>query len=193
MKRSLCATIWLLILSSFITFSSVNAQQPAAKEPPQEPKTKLEAFEKQTGTVVIKGYSEIGKIQEMGKVSVDCIELTDPSTGTKQFGVIIEVAGGGKYEREDRSFIDYEEIDPLIRGIEYISKVTTSSTKLKNFEAIYKTKGDLQVVTFSSSGKVDAAIKSGRIGAATAFVSLAKLATFKDLLSQAKQKIDSIK
>jgi hypothetical protein len=193
MKRSLCAIVWLLILSSFI-FNSVYAQQPAAKEPPQEPKTKLEAFEKQTGTIVIKGYSEIGKIQEMGKVSVDCIELTDPSTGKKQFGVIIEVAGGGKYEREDRSFIDYEEIDPLIRGIEYISKVTTSSTKLKNFEALYKTKGDVQVVTFSiSSGKIDAAIKSGRIGTATAYVSLAKLATFRDLLTQAKQKIDSIK
>jgi hypothetical protein len=122
------------------------------------------------------------------------MEFTDAATGKRQMGIIIDVKASGRLEREGRSFIDYDEIDPLLKGIDYISKVTSASTKLGNFEAIYKTKGDFNVTTFSgSAGKVEAAIKAGYIGGATAYISITKLADLRTFISQAKQRLDSIK
>jgi hypothetical protein len=171
-----------------------SAQQPKPEQ--KEPKTKLEAFDQQVGIVIIKGYQDIGKVSELGAVSVDCAELINASTGNRQLGIRIEVKESGRLERENISFIDYDEIEPLLKGIDYISKVTSSATKLQNFEATYKTKGDLSIVTFSSgreAGKISAGVKSGHIGSASAYISLEKLATLRNLISQAKQKLDSIK
>ena len=171
--------------------TTVHAQQPTA--PPQEPKTKLESFQRQTGTVVIKGYSEIGTIAALGSVSVDCMEFTDATTGRRQLGVVIDVKESGRFKHSDRSFVDYDEVEALLKGIDYISKVKADATRFGNFEAIYKTKGDFNVITFSSSGKVEAAVKSGYIRPATAYLSLQQLGELRGLISQAKQKLDSLK
>jgi hypothetical protein len=174
-----------------LTYTDTQAQQPTA--PLQEPKTKLESFQRQTGTVVIKGYSEMGKIGGLGSVSVDCMEFIDASTRRRQMGIVIEVTESGRLEKSDRSFIDYDEIDPLLKGIDYIANVKTEATRLGNFEAIYKTKGEFSVITFSSSGKVDAAVKSGYALPATAYLSLKQLGELRNLISRAKQKLDSLK
>ena len=157
------------------------------------PRTKLESFQRQTGAVVIKGYSEIGTVNGMGTVSVDAMEFTDATTGKRQMGIVIDVKESGKFENSDRSFIDYDEIDPLLNGIDYISKIKSDTTRLSNFEAIYKTKGNFNVVTFSSSGKIDAAVKSGYIRPATAYLSLQQLINLRELVQKAKQKLDSLK
>jgi hypothetical protein len=192
MKRFRAYGLQLVIAFVLLTYTSVYAQ--ISKSAPQEPKTKLEAFETQTGTVMIKGYQEIGSVSGLGTVSVECMEFTDAATGKRQMGIIIDVKASGRLEREGRSFIDYDEIDPLLKGIDYISKVTSASTRLGNFEAIYKTKGDFNVTTFSgSAGKVEAAIKAGYIGGATAYISITKLADLRTFISQAKQRLDSIK
>ncbi len=108
-------------------------------------------------------------------------------------GIVIDVKESGKFENSDRSFIDYDEIDPLLNGIDYISKIKSDTTRLSNFEAIYKTKGNFNVVTFSSSGKIDAAVKSGYIRPATAYLSLQQLINLRELVQKAKQKLDSLK
>lgn len=165
-----------------------------SKETKQESKTQLEAFGMQTGAVIVKGFSTLGAVSEMGKISLDCLEITNVSTGTRQLGIVIDVEESGRLERTDRSFIDYDEIDSLLKGIDYISKVTSKNTKLNDFEAIYKTKGDFVVVLFSSSqGGTQAAVRSGYIGSVSAFISIDKLAELRALIVQAKEKLDSIK
>jgi hypothetical protein len=107
---------------------------------------------------------------------------------------VIEVKESGRLERSDRSFIDYDEIDSLLKGIDYISKITSKATMLQRFEAIYKTKGNLTVVLFSGDlGKTQAAVRSGYIGPVNAFISVDKLAELRGLIIEAKQKLDSIK
>ena len=176
-----------------LVFFAIGAkEQPKGVSP--ESKTQLEAFGKQTGAVIIKGYSTLGAVSGSGDISVDCIELTNASTGIKQLGIVIEVKESGRLERSESSFIDYDEIDSLIKGIDYISKVTSKATDLEDFEAIYKTKGDLAVVLFSfNSGKTGAAVRTGYIGAVTAFISVEKLGELRALIMQAKQKLDSIR
>jgi len=63
----------------------------------------------------------------------------------------------------------------LIAGIDYISKVDGGQSKLKNFEAHYKTKGELDVTVFSSRGHIEAAVSVGRFGAISVFLQLDSL------------------
>jgi hypothetical protein len=184
----------ITILSSLaLCITHVLAQD--AKPIQKAPKTKLEAFEAKTGTVLIKGIEDIGSVAGMGSASVGCREFTDANTGRKEYGITIEVKESGRFERKDTTLIDYDEIDSLLKGIDYIGKVNKSATPLTRFEAVYKTKGDLQVTTFSSSrsGEVQAAVQCGHIGLATAFLSLDQLAKFRALIQSAKEKLDSIK
>ena len=168
------------------------AQQLAQSEP--SPKTKIEAFQIQKGTVVIKGYSKVGLVNAMGSVEVSAMEFTDAATNKKQLGVLIEIKESGRLENEDRSFIDYDEVDALLKGLDYISKATGTVTKLGQFEATYKTRGDFSVTTYNNSaGKISAAVKSGYIRPATAFLSLEQLNELRDLILQARQKLDSAK
>jgi len=192
MKGSFIGKLFSVTAIGALVFGSANAQAPRTTL--QEPKTRLEAFERQPGSVVIKGFSEIGSVSGLGTISVKCMEFTDVSTGVRQMGIVFDVKESGRLESSDRSFVDYDEIDPLLTGIDYISKVTASSTRLSKFEAIYMTKGDFRVDTFSTgSEKIEASVTSGYIGPVSAFISTAKLAELRTLISQAKQKLDEIK
>ena len=187
------------IICSLAAFSLVALSPPlvVAQQAPQaerEPKTKLEAFQAQTGAVVIKGYSEIGRVSALGSVAVTAMEFTDATTGRKQSGVLIEIKESGRLEISDRSFIDYDEVDALLKGFDYISKATSGVTKLSMFEATYKTKGYFSATTFSSrSGKIEAGVKSGLVRPAGAYLSLQQLAELRALIAQAKQKLDAVK
>lgn len=184
--------------SCIVTAILLSASLAVAQDVPEvqkSPSTKIEAFSARTGIVLIRGYSEMGAINGMGKVSVDAREFRDASNPKNQeLGITIEVKETGRLERENRSFIDYDEISSLVKGIEYIGKIDKNVTAMNSFEAMYKTKGDFSITTFSnSSGEVSAAISSGRIGKTTAYLSLDELNKLKDLIVGAKQNLESIK
>lgn len=167
-----------------------------SKQPPKEPQTKLGAFEAQTGSVIVRGFATIGNIRAKYSttVTVDAREFSDAASGRKEYGISIEINEKGTLERRSTSYVDFEEIDSLVKGIEYIAKVDKASTKLEHFEADYRTRGDLRVGTFSdSSGKIEAVIVSGYAGRVTAYMPLSELKNFKDLITRAKQRLDSIR
>jgi hypothetical protein len=188
-----CAGLGLLLALSMFCTVQAGAQQSETIE--KESKTKLEAFQAKTGAVLIKGYSSSGTISALGNVEVSAMEFTDAATSKKQSGIVIEIKESGRLEKTDRSFIDYDEIDSLLKGIDYISKVTTDVTNLGNFEATYRTKGNFKATTYSSSrsGKIEAAVSSGYIRTTTAFLSLEQLGTLRSIIVLAKQKLDSAK
>ncbi|WP_236860568.1 hypothetical protein [Candidatus Reidiella endopervernicosa] len=91
------------------------------------------------------------------------------------------------------SYIDYDEIDSLISGIDYISKVNNSSTSFSSFQADYSTKGGLRVSTFSMNNEIKVAISSGRINKVKAYFNILFLPDIRELIGQAKNKIDALK
>jgi hypothetical protein len=144
------------------------------------------------------GYSTIGSISAQfgGSVRVETREFTDAASGSKQFGVYIAVKEGGRFDREGSSYIDFDEIESLVKGIEYISGLTAEVTKLGGFQAEYRTRGDLAALTYSSGGsgkEIQAAVKSGRFGAATAYVTRNDLARFREFLRTAQARLQSLK
>jgi len=160
-----------------------------------EPKTKLEAFQAKSGTVIIRGFSDVGSVQGQlsTSVEVDCKEFTDASSDKKEYGITVTVKSRSRIERESTSFIDYDDIDSLLKGIAYIAKIDKTTTKLAAFQADYKTRGDLIISSFSNQGRVEAAIQSGRFGGASAFLSLSDLENFAKLITQAKATLDEIR
>lgn len=185
------------MLGSMLLFASIACGQPASKPDAAAPapKTKLEAFERQTGTVIILGFTTLGSIDGLygGSASVEAREFTNATTRAHEFGVVVEVKEAGRLEREDRSYIDYEEIESLLHGIDYVMKIDSSATKLSNFQADYHTKGDLTITTFSTSGGVKAAVGSGRTGSVNVILETTHLQQFRDLVAAAKAKLDELR
>jgi len=159
------------------------------------PATKLEAFSARTGVVLVKAFSTIGVVNGLGKVTIDAREFRDASNPkVREYGITIAVKESGRLERENTSFIDADEIDSLLRGIDYIAKIDKSITTMSDFEAQYRTKGDFSITTFSSSGsrgEIGVAVSSGRIARTSAFLKLSDLSQMKALIGDAKSKIDA--
>jgi hypothetical protein len=165
-------------------------------EASREAKTKLEAFQAMTGAVIIKGFSKIGSVsgQYGGNVSVEGREFLDASSGKREYGITIDVAKAGEVERNHTSYIDYDEIESLLKGIDYIAKVQSSVTKLEDFQADYRTKGDFQISTFSTrKGEIMAAVSGGAFSEVTTYFPLSKLDDLRELIVKAKAKLDTVK
>jgi len=183
-----------LIIATFLLAGTYTLAQEATVQ--AKPKTKLESFAGQDGTVIVRGFSSIGTAKGLygSNLTVECKEFINPSTGKKEYGVTFEVKETSRIERENTSYVDYDEIESLLKGIDYISKVEKSATKLDNFQADYKTKGDLNFSTFSNQdGSVMMAVKSGTIGSTTAYFKIESISSIRAIIVQAKQKLDAIK
>jgi hypothetical protein len=166
------------------------------KDSVPQAKTKLEQFSAKTGVVLIRGFQKIGSAQGLYSTSVNIQskEFTNVTDGSKQYGITIETfKENGKYDKQHTSFIDFDEINSLIQGIDYISKIKPDVTKFEDFQADYTTKGSLKISTFSSGDKLMAAVTSGNIGGVAAYFNIEDLAKIKDLLLKAKKKIESVK
>jgi hypothetical protein len=187
-KRIILSSLLMIVVCAV----SIRAQTPQPR--PTEPQTKVEIFQARTGAVVIKNYSEIGSITGLGgTVTVTGYEFMDAQTGRKEYGIGIEAKESGRLGRENRSYVDYDEISSLIAGIDYISRIDGSQSKLKNFEAHYKTKGELDVTVFSGQGRIQTAVSVGRISSVSVFLELEVFQKFRQLIVDAKTALDAAK
>ncbi|MGB9180894.1 MAG: hypothetical protein WCB68_16805 [Pyrinomonadaceae bacterium] len=180
----------LLLLPCCLTAYS-QAQQPI---PDIIPQTKIEAFQYQTGAVIIKAFTRIGAMRGAGgTVEVISIEFTEARSGRKEQGIVVDVKEFGRTERSERSYIDDNEIAPLLRAIDDISKIGTDVTKLANFEARYTTRGDFSIATFNEAETINVAIGGGHVTRVEAVFKFIDLEKFKGLLLNAKSRLDAAK
>ncbi len=184
----------MLVIGALL-FAFVSEAPGQQTKEPLPPATKLEEFSAKTGIVVIRGFSTIGEVRGMGSVTVTAREFRDASNPKlRQTGLTVEVKESGRLERESISFVDYDEIDSLLRGIDYISKIERNVTSLKDFEAEYRTKGDFGITTFNErGGSIGVAVSSGRFGKVSAYLKLSDLPQLRTNIVNAKAVIDSAK
>ena len=161
---------------------------------PLEPRTKLEALEDRHSGVIIKGFTRITTVEVPG-LRIDAVHVRDVGSavgGAK--GIAVVLREGGERPNEDRAFVDYDEIDPLLNAIDMISQIDESVTKLAGFEARYKTRGDFQVAVFrqTRSGRA-AIIHTGICEGATGTLTLDDLAKVRAMIQEAKARLDEIR
>ncbi len=169
-------------------------RRPLACEP-FEPRTKLEAIDWRYERVLVKGFSQIATVNARGAdIRVDAVELKEGESGTRAIGLVIALRESGENPHENRSFIDYEEIDRLLRALDAISKVNESVTKLPGFEARYRTLGDLDINVFRQSRTGTAAsVSAGICDRVTALLTLDDLDRLKAHIVEAKTRLDEIR
>lgn len=167
---------------------------------PLEPRTKLEAIDERHSAVVIKGFTRITTIEVRG-VRIDAVEMREMGNVSRAKGLVISLRderppAENRNERpnENRAFIDYEEIDPLLNAIDVVSRVDETVTKLAGFEARYRTQGDLEIGVFRQTRTGTAVIMStGICDRATQTLSLDDLAKIKAMIQEAKARLDELR
>lgn len=194
------ASVFLLLVlmlscgSVFAQRSGPEFRRPLACEP-LEPRTKLEAIEGRYERVLIKGFTQVAAFNARGgDVRVDAVELKEAGSPTRALGIVVAVREAGEKPRDNRSFLDYEEIESLIKAIESIARINETVTKLTGFEARYRTPGDLELNVFrqSRSGTA-AALTSGICEKTTVLLTLDELERLKGIILEAKARLDEIK
>ena len=184
----------LLTLLTLFVGARAQVATPADVSAANKAKTELETFREKYGAVIVKSYSELPVVNGLGgsfKIMVQ--EYRNAGTNTKVKGLVVEVDKAEKYSTPARSFIEYSEIDSLIKGINYIAKIDKPITMLSLFEAEYKTKGDFEITVFNNAaGKISVAITAGRIGSKSVYVSPETLVTIVAQLQHAKTMLDAL-
>lgn len=194
------ASVFLLLVlmlscgSVFAQRSGPEFRRPLACEP-LEPRTKLEGIEGRYERVLIKGFTQVAAFNARGgDVRVDAVELKEAGSPTRALGIVVAIREAGEKPRDNRSFVDYEEIESLIKAIDSIARINETVTKLTGFEARYRTPGDLELNVFrqSRSGTA-AALTSGICEKTTVLLTLDELERLKGIILEAKARLDEIK
>lgn len=155
--------------------------------------TRLEAAQTNIGKITIKATSTVGSISaRAGILAVNCKEITDVSTGHREFGISIALADGD--QSADIALIDYEELDSLLGALDYINRVDWSVSALAGFDAFYTTKDGFRMAAFSSkrNGTIEFAVRTLRANLRPILLARDQVAQFRGLILQAKDKLDSI-
>ncbi len=158
------------------------------------PRTQLEALESRTHVMIVKGSAEIGVIScSAGGVLVAAKESTDASTGQRALGVSVVVRG--REGKQDTSYVDYDELDSMIKALGQMNTPPWSDTAMPQIEANYITKDGLRVVSANArnNAAMEALVQSTHACQATASLTIPQLITFRSLIEQAKGKLDGIR
>ena len=160
---------------------------------PLEPRTKLEALDDRHSTVIIKGFTRITTLEVPG-VRIDAVDMRELGNVARAKGIVVSLREGGERPRENRAFIDYEEVEPLLNAIDAISRVDENVTKLAGFEARYRTQGDLEIGVFRQTRSGTAVVMStGLCDLATRHLTLDDLGKIRAMILEAKTRLDEIR
>jgi hypothetical protein len=184
-------TIVLMAVVGWLVF----AGNVRAQDTTNAPRTNLEAFDAQTGTVIVRGSAVIGTIEgQTGTVSVRCRESVQPSLGAKEYGIAVELQEAN--HAEDTTTVDYDELNSFLDGLDKLGKANHTVTSLPNFDVLYTTGGGLRADVYTSdrrSGAVQAALQSSRSNRARVLLTVDQLAHFRSLVQQAKSRLDQLR
>jgi hypothetical protein len=157
---------------------------------PVEGRTWLEQLEHLRGAVVVKGFTRITTIDVRG-VRIDAVEMRRLGDKVSQKGIVISLREEGEKPIENRAFVDYTELDPLLNAIDVISRVDETQTKFPGFEARYRTAGDFELSVFRQTRSGAAVtLTTGLCDLVTQTMTLDDLAKVKALILEAKTRLD---
>ncbi len=179
----------LLVLTSGLFAFAVNAQDTNA------PRTKLDAFEAASGVVIVRGTADMGAVQTAaGSVSVKCKQSVETASGREQDGIAVTITMGAQVS--DTTIIDYDELDGLLNGLNFLSSANWSVTALPGFDAVYTTRDGLQAAAYSSQkrpGTIGMSLKSNRVRWVRISLQPQEFALFRGMIQQSKSKLDALR
>lgn len=196
LNRSLMLATLFVIASAGHVLSQERWQRlPRARDDQfYAPRNTLEEFESRTSTLLIKGRTWVGTLRTAGAATrVEATEIRDAGNGTRATGVSIAMTGA-TLGSETRCLIDYDEIESLVHAFDAMEKTDDSVTKLSNFEAHYRTRGDFELIVFKqTTGGIATAIEGGFYERSRVLLTLEEFTRLRWMIVQAKERLDEIK
>ncbi|HUE82048.1 MAG TPA: hypothetical protein VMM84_08025 [Pyrinomonadaceae bacterium] len=199
--RPLHLTALALVLLTVPLVELAHAQRPGPRPRRtvdfdfEEPRTRLEEFERRIETVLIRGWTTVGPIEGLSSIRIQALELRDVGNNSVALGVVITLRDTSVQPTlERRALVDYEDIAPLIKSLDLVARADSTITKHTRFEASYHTRGGLEVRVFrQTSGGIASAVSAGDFERLTIFLSLDELAKVRALILEARAKLDELK
>ena len=163
---------------------------------PVESRTKLERIDDRHSTVIVKAFTRITTVEVSG-VRIDAVDMRELGNVSRAKGIVVVVTGtaeGNSRPRDNRAFVDYEEIEPLLNAIDAASRIDETATKFPGFEAKYRTLGDLEITVFRQTRSGNAAIlTTGVCEQGRTTLTLDELAKVRAMIQEAKSRLDEIR
>lgn len=155
------------------------------------PATEIENFELQTDTLMVKGFGEIGSVSTQGGVvSVRCKESSNLTINRKLYGISVALDVN---QSHGSLVVDYDELDALIRALDFLAKISYEVTPMPSFDASFTTRSGLRIGAHSER-------RQGAINLYLQFDGTAKIpltpdqfTQFQNLITEAKSSLDVTK
>ena len=161
---------------------------------PLEPEDYLASLEvalETRGSVIVKGSTPVGSVTGLrGTAAVTSWEIMDARTAVRVYGVSVTIRDNERPQEEETAYVDYEELDPLVAGLDHILKLENTATKLARFEAQYRTRGELSFYRFNTPSGYGTAVSIRERRGPRMVLRPSGLVEFRDLLDSAKALID---
>jgi hypothetical protein len=156
------------------------------------PRTYYEAFNATQDTLLIKGSSVIGALtSQIGyPVEIRAERLTNPITTNSVYAVSLRTKFDAQTTQVD--YIDYDELDALIRSVQYIAQATSTVTPMDNFETVFRTRCGLSIAKIGRGNKVTIAMTPGYTNIVRNQMAAFVLDDLGRYLTAAKAKIDAV-
>jgi hypothetical protein len=179
-------------MKKFIVLLMMGAAGAVHAQTTNAPRTYFDAYKAALDAPLVRGMSSIGSLTGQVAYPVDIrIERLNvqPSTNT-----IYAVALRTRLARNvlQVDYIDYDELDGLLRGLQLISQSGHSTVPMDDFEVVYRLRSGLSVAKISNGNKVVIAIKCGDANGTRNQIASYVLDDLQRLLTSAKSKIDAI-
>ncbi len=168
-------------------------QVPAPMPEPVPPPTKLEAFRSEEGAVIFRGFTRVGGITGAAgaEIGVEAQEYTNATTGAKERGIAVAIRPGGRDQPPRVALVDYDEIEPLVRGVDAIWRSGRAVTRLQDYQASYRTHGGFEIATFGRGQPGVAALSAGWTDRVATVIPVSELQKLEELLAAAKAVLDA--
>ncbi len=130
-----------VLLSSALA-SAVHAQ--IMTETTNVAPTKIETLEAQTNAIIVRGIGTASTLSTgPGMLTFQLKESFNADTDAILHGLMLDYATGNFHRR---MVIDYDELTPLLKAMDYVQTVNHDVTQLPNFEVEFRSKSGFQII-----------------------------------------------
>ncbi|MGA2174507.1 MAG: hypothetical protein ABSH38_05955 [Verrucomicrobiota bacterium] len=178
-------------MKKLILLLALGAVCAAQAQTTNAPLTYFEFYNAACDAPLLKSMSSIGLLnnQITYPVEVRAERLINLQTSNIVYAVSLRTRLSRQVQVD---YIDYDELDGLIRGLQLISQADHSTAPMDNFEAVYRTRGGLSILKVSNGNKYTIAIKSGDPAASRNQMAPFVLDDLGRYLTAAKAKLDAL-
>jgi hypothetical protein len=172
--------------------------QPTIITTTNAPRTYFEIFKATPDALLIRGMTTIGTLSsENGAehngidypVEIRVERLTNPLTSNSVFAVSLRT---GVAPQMQIDYVDYDELDAVIRSVHFISQSSSAVTPLDNYETIFRTRGGLSIAKIGKAGNTTIVVTSGDVNGVRNHMAPFNLDNLGNLMVAAKAKIDAV-